>query len=340
MRYLQAEKMEVIRIVEGSALPVKLTLAELNISKSTFYNWYRRYHEGGYDGLADKRPNPNRVWNKIPEFVKEQVKDIALKVPDKSPRELAWHITDTHEYFISESSVYRILKVYDLITSPAYIVIAASDTFKHPTVRVNELWQTDFSYFKIIHWGWYYLSTVMDDYSRFILSWKLFSTMSANDIEETLDMAVEETNVAKVHVRHKPRLLSDNGPCYLAQELKQYLKKQGITHTRGAPYHPQTQGKIERYHRSIKNVANLQNYYSPEQLEEEIAAFVEYYNNHRYHESLNNLAPADVYYGRDEKILSMRDEIKQKTMKLRRVQNLKKEVNKKHLINPKLSLNF
>lgn len=340
MRYSQSEKMETIRLVEESALSVKRTLDELDINESTFYNWYRKYHEDGYDGLADKRPNPNRFWNAIPECIKEQVVDIALEKPEKSPRELAWHITDTQEYFISESSVYRILKLYDLITSPAYIVISARDKFKHPTTRVNELWQTDFSYFKIVHWGWYYLSSVMDDYSRYILSWKLFSTMSADDVKETLDMAVTSTGVMKVHVRHRPRLLSDNGPCYLSRELKDYLDKRGMSHTRGAPYHPQTQGKIERYHRSIKNVINLQNYYSPEELEKEIAAFVEYYNNNRYHESLDNVTPADVYYGRDEKTISKRDKVKQKTMKSRREYNLKKEDNKKHLEIPKLSLSF
>ncbi len=236
--------------------------------------------------------------------------------------------------------MYRILKLFDLITSPAYIVISASDKFKNPTKRVNELWQTDFSYFRIVHWGWYYLSTVMDDYSRYILSWKLFTSMSAGDVKETLDMAVEKTGVTQVHVRHRPRLLSDNGPCYLSHELKDYLNDKGIKHTRGAPFHPQTQGKIERYHRSIKNVINLQNYYSPNQLKKEIELFVEHYNNHRYHESLNNLTPVDVYNGRVKKIISMREKIKQQTMKLWRMQNFKKEANKKHLINPKLSLNF
>ncbi len=228
MRYKQAEKMEIIKLVEDSSLSVKQTLRELDVSKSTFYNWYRRYLENGYDGLADKDPNPGAIWNRIPDPIQEQVVDIALDLPDKSPRELAWHITDTQEYFISESSVYRILKRYDLITSPAYIVLSARDKFKHPTQRINELWQTDFSYFRIIHWGWYYLSTVLDDYSRYILSWKLFSTMSADDVKKTLDMAVERTGITKMHVKHRPRLLSDNGPCYLSGELKEYLSKQGI----------------------------------------------------------------------------------------------------------------
>ena len=127
MRYTQAEKMEIIRLVEASALPVKKSLQELDISRSTFYNWYRRYHKDGYDGLADQKPPPRKFWNKIPENIKEQVVDIALEHSGKSPRELAWHITDTQDYFISESSVYRILKSYDLITSPAYIVISANN---------------------------------------------------------------------------------------------------------------------------------------------------------------------------------------------------------------------
>ena len=132
---------------------------------------------------------------------------------DKSPRELAAYVIDKKGYFISESSVYRILKEFDLITSPHYIVIKVSDQFKHPTRRINEMWQTDFTYFKIQGWGWYFLSTVMDDYFRYILSWKLFRTMSAHDVEHTLDMAIEKTEIDKVKVRHRPRLLSDNGPC-------------------------------------------------------------------------------------------------------------------------------
>jgi transposase InsO family protein len=320
-----SEKMEIIRLVEQSSLSVKKTLKELGVNRSTFYNWYRRYLEYGYDGLADKKPGPRKFWNKIPEHVREQIVDIALDQPDKSPRELAWSITDNEGYYISESSVYRILKSYDLITSPAYIVLSAKDKFEHPTKRVNELWQTDFSYFKIIGWGWYYLSTVMDDYSRYILSWKLFPTMSATDVQETLDMALQKAGVDKIKVRLKPRLLSDNGPCYLSKDLKDYLDQRKIEHIRSAPYHPQTQGKIERYHRSIKNVITLENYYFPGELERAIAEFVDYYNNQRYHEALNNLIPSDVYFGRDEKILSYREFIKEQTLKQRRSQNLKNE---------------
>jgi transposase InsO family protein len=326
MRYTQAEKMEIIRTVENSELSVRKTLEELDINRGTFYEWYRRYREDGYDGLANRASSPKKFWNRIPDQVRQQLVETALEYPEKSPRELAWHITDAQEYFISESSVYRTLKAYDLITSPAYVLLRASDKFKNPTTRINQLWQTDFTYFKVVGWGWYYLSTVMDDYSRYIISWKLFSSMTANDVKQTLDMAVKKTRVSNVHVRHRPRLLSDNGSCYISGELKRYLEEHGIGHVRGAPYHPMTQGKIERYHRTMKNLIKLQHYYMPGELEREIGQFVEYYNNQRYHESLDNLTPSDVYYGRDKDILCKRDMIKKRTLKLRKQQNLKEQV--------------
>ena len=322
MRYSQAEKMEIIRMVENSDMSVKKTLKELGVNRSGFYQWYRRYEEAGYGGLAAKKPQARRFWNKIPKAEAEEVVSIALRRAADSPRQLAWHITDTQGYFISESSVYRILKEYDLVPSPAYIVMAASDSFKHPTQRVHELWQTDFTYFKIVGWGWYYLGSVLDDYSRYIIAWKLFSTMAASDVKELLDVAVERSGVHQVAVRHRPRLLSDNGPCYLSGELDEYLREQGMTHTRSAPYHPMTQGKIERYHRSMKNEVKLQHYYMPTELEQEIGRFVEYYNNERYHESLKNVTPADVYFGRNERIETRREQLKKRTLQLRRMQNL------------------
>jgi putative transposase len=322
MRYSQAEKMEIIRMVEESDMSVRSTLQELDVNRGSFYQWYKRYKENGYDGLAGRKPNARKFWNRIPDQEKEQVVAIALKQPEQSPRQLACHITDKYGYYISESSVYRILKSYDLIPSPAYIVMAASDKFRHPTNHVHELWQTDFTYFKIVGWGWYYLGSILDDYSRYIIAWKLFTTMSAGDVKELLDLAVEKTGVEHVAVRHRPRLLSDNGPCYVSGELEKYLWERGITHTRSVPYHPMTQGKIERFHRSMKNEVKLQHYYLPGELEQEIDRFINYYNNERYHESLNNVTPADVYFNRNKKIEDRREQLKWKTLHLRKIQNL------------------
>lgn len=318
MRYTQAEKIEIIRLVEQADVPVKQVLAELGIARSTFYDWYGRYETDGYDGLADHRSHSRQFWNRIPDTVREQVVQIALEHPELSPRELAWHITDTKGYFISESSTYRILKACDLVTSPVFQVVSANEKFEHPTTRVNELWQTDFTQLKVVGWGWYYLCTVLDDYSRYILAWRLAPTMTSEDVKATLDRAVAQTGVAHIKVEHRPKLLSDNGSAFVSDELAKYLAKHHLAHVRGAPYHPQTQGKIERYHRSMKSVVKLEHFYFPWELEQAIASFVAYYNYHRYHESLGNVTPADVYFGRAQEVQLRRERIKQQTLIARR----------------------
>jgi len=331
MRYSQAEKMEIIRMVEESPLSAKQTLKELAINRSTFYKWYQRYEQGGYDALKTHYHPPKQFWNEIPPWEKERIVKIALEHPEKSPRELACYITDEQGYYVSESTVYRILKAHDLVTSPLYMVIKAHDKFPQPTKRINELWQTDFTYFKVMHWGWYYLSTVLDDYSRFILSWRLCCGMATDDVKLTLDDAILFTGIRQVTVIDRPRLLSDNGSCYISKSLGDYLEEKGIGHTRGKPFHPMTQGKIERYHRSMKNVVLLDHYYSPSELEDQIRVFVDYYNNYRYHEAIGNVTPADMYYGREREVLERRRQIKQKTIFLRRKQNLAHKAKKDYI---------
>ena len=315
MRFSQTEKMEIIRIVQDSELGVNRTLKELGIHKSTFYQWYGKYHDEGYDGLAPKKRAINSHWNKIPDNHKQKVVEVALDLPELSPRELAYHITDSRGFFISESSVYRILKQRGLITSPAHLLMRADDEFKDKTTRVNQMWQTDFTYFKIIGWGWYYLSTVLDDYSRYIVCWELCSSMTSKDAEQSIEKALQCTGLKN---NNPPKLLSDNGSCYISSNLATYMDSVVMDHVRGAPNHPQTQGKIERYHRSMKNVIKLEHYYSPEELKYRLNEFVDYYNNNRYHESLQNVTPADVYFGRDKQILRNRNLMKQKTMRKRR----------------------
>ena len=323
MRYAASEKLEIIKLVESSHLPVKRTLDKLGVPRPTFYRWYDRYLQRGKAGLEDRKSHPGRVWNRIPDKVREAMLDMALERSELSPRELAVTFTDERSYFVSEASVYRLLRSHDLITSPAFIVMKAASEFRDKTTAPNQLWQTDFTYLKIIGWGWFYLSTVLDDYSRYIITWKLCTGMAASDVQDTLDQALAETGLDQANVVHRPRLLSDNGPCYVSGELASYLKDKGMPHTRGAPYHPQTQGKIERWHQTLKNRILLENYFLPEDLENQIAAFVGHYNHQRYHESLNNLTPADVYTGQGQTILLEREKTKRRTMKQRRLQHAK-----------------
>ncbi len=142
--------------------------------------------------------------------------------------------------------------------------------------------------------------------------------MRTRDVSDTLDDALRFTGLTRVKVKHKPRLLSDNGPSYISGELADYLEAHDMNHTRGKPYHPQTQGKIERWHRSMKNQILLEHYYLPGELEDRIRLFVDYYNHERYHESLNNLTPADVFCGRGQSILDRREKVKRNTLAIRR----------------------
>ena len=144
MRYPASEKLEIIRLVERSHLSARRTLANLGIAKTTFYRWYDRYLAFGETGLDDRTSGPGRVWNRIPDDVRGEIVDLALEEPELSPRELAVRFTDTKGYFVSEASVYRILKAHDLITSPAFVVIKAADEFRDKTTAPNQFWQTDF----------------------------------------------------------------------------------------------------------------------------------------------------------------------------------------------------
>jgi putative transposase len=323
MRYPPAEKIEIIRIVEQSHLSARRTLAQIGIPRTTFYRWYDQYQTGGPEALEDRVSQPSRIWNRIPDDIRDQIVELALEQTDLSPRELAVQFTDTKDYFVSEATVYRLLKAHDLITSPAFIVMKAANEFSDKTTRPNEMWQTDFTYFKIIGWGWMYLSTILDDYSRYIIAWKLCSTMKAEDVTDTLELALTASGCDQAHVQHKPRLLSDNGSSYISGDLAVWLDKQRMRHVRGAPYHPQTQGKIERWHQTLKNRILLENYFLPGDLEAQIEAFIEHYNHRRYHESLGNVTPADAYFGRDKAIHAQRARIKRMTIEHRRLQHRK-----------------
>ena len=192
--------------------------------------------------------------------------------------------------------------------------------------------QTDFTYLKVVGRGWFYLSTILDDFSRYVIAWRLCTTMKASDVTATLEDALVASGCDHATVAHQPRLFSDRaigtplvrvimarGASYISGELADWLTDQGMDHIRGAPHHPQTQGKIERWHQTRKNRVLLENYYLPGALDQAIADFIDHYNNRRYHESLGNLTPADVYRGRAETILQRRKEIKAKTIENRRL---------------------
>ena len=313
MRYPAAEKLEIIRLVEQSPLPVRRTQAQLGIPPAIFYRWYVQHSSGGPEALNDRSTRPDRVWNRIGAGVRDNLILLALDEPALSPRELAVRFTDTKSYFVSVASVYRLPKAHNLIASPAFIVIK-------PQTR-SRTRPPDFTYLKVIGWGWFYLSTVLDDFSRYIVAWKLCTSMKAKDVTATIDLALQASGLDQAKPVNQPRLLLDNGSSYIASDLAKWLGARNIKHVRGAPYHPMTQGEIERWYQTLKNRILLENYFPPGDLEAQIGAFVADYDHRRYHESINNLTPADVYFGRRQTILAERERIKRQTIADRRLQH-------------------
>ena len=199
----------------------------------------------------------------------------------------------------------------------------AADEFRDQTTDPNQLWHTDFTYLKVIGWGWFYLSTALDGFSRYVIARRLCISMKARDVTATLEDALSASRLNRADARRRPRLLSDNGPSDIAHDLAQWMADNAMTHLRGAPYHPMTRAKIERWHQTMKNRILLEHYYLPGDLEARIDGLIEHYNRHQYHESLKNLTPADVYFARGESILRRRRRIKGKTPKMRRLHHAK-----------------
>ncbi len=298
---------------------MRRTLARIGAPPATFHRRHDRCRAPGPEGLEDRSPRPGRAWNRIPEPVRERLPACALEAPELSPRELAVRFTDEEKYFVSEASVYRLLKAHDLITRPAFVVAKAAEAFTEQTTAPNQLWRTDFTCLKVIGWGWFHLSTLLDGFSRSILAWKLCAPMRAGDVTDTRELALAASGCDTARGVHRPRPLSDNGSSYIAGDLARWLEGKGITHIRGAPNHPQTQGKIERRRQTLKNRVLLETSCLPGQLEAAVGGFVERYNHRRHHESLGNPAPADVDFGRAAAILEARETIKKRTVRSRRL---------------------
>jgi len=312
------EKRDILDLVTESGLPRRRALAQLGLPKSTYYRWLKRQIEGR---LQDKKSGSPIPWNKLNPEEEEKIVNQARASPELSPRQLALRIVDSGGIYISESSVYRILKREGLIKPAEIVGFKAGKEYHRKTKRPNELWATDCAHLKVVDWGWYYLVTVMDDYSRFILAWELKSDMAAGSLIDVVQKAVDITGMADVPVEDRTVLLSDNGAGYLSRQFNDYLRLIRIRHVIALPYHPQTNGKIERYHRTIKGEIKQVPYEMPGDLRESIDAFIEYYNHWRYHEGLGNVTPYDVYIGRHLEVIQRRREVKNKTLETRKVYN-------------------
>jgi len=315
-------KRELIELVRRSPQPKRTTIAELGLSRSTFYRWQRRYRAQGEVGLVDRKPEPGAVWNRLRPAEQTAILETALQQPDLSPRELACQVTDHAGFTVSEATVYRVLKRHGLNRSITLVGFPAGKEFRVKTTAPNQLWQSDASYYFVVGWGWYYSIEVLDDFSRCVLASDLKPDMTADSISDVVEQAIAFTGMRQVPIEDRTKFLSDHGSGYLARAFEEYLRMLAIRHIYCAPHHPQTNGKIERFHETLRARMNLLVYTSPDELRRTMQAFIDYYNHRRYHEAIGNVTPADVYYGRREEILRRRAEQKQRTIEQRLRYNL------------------
>jgi transposase InsO family protein len=311
-----------IELVRRSPQPKRMTIAELGLSRSTFYRWQRRYRDHGEPGLMDRKPDPGAVWNRLRPAEQTAILETALQQPDLSPHELACHVTDRAGFMVSEATVYRILKRHGLNRSITLVGFPAGKEFRVKTTAPNQLWQSDASYYFVVGWGWYYSIEVLDDYSRFVLASDLKPDMTAHSISDLVEQAIAFTGMRQVPIEDRTKLLSDHGSGYLARAFEEYLRMLSIRHIYCAPHHPQTNGKIGRFHETLRARMNLLVYTSPDELHRTMQDFIAHYNHRRYHEAIGKVTPADVYYGHREEILRRRAEQKQRTIEQRLRYNL------------------
>jgi putative transposase len=299
-------------------------LKNLKIPESTYYKWRKVLYEEGVDGLIKREQRPRIPWNKLLPEEEIEVIAAAKQHTEMSPREIAVLITDTGTFSVSEKTVQRILKRHNLLALRPKEEMPAAKEWHTKTTKPDEIWQMDGTVMFVIGWGYYRFIPVIDDYSRRVMNSKLMLDETGYSASDAVEISLAEAkSLGHILDRH-PVLLTDNGPAFSGWVLSDYLDNRNIRHIFGKPYHPQTQGKVERFNRTIKDHIFVVPYDSPEKMQAALMEAVDWYNN-RPHESLDNVSPNDVYAGRKEEILERRAKKKALTIERRKEYNLSKE---------------
>jgi transposase InsO family protein len=313
------ERLDILATVEKHAGRRTELLAKLGISQSTYYAWRKRQEQGL--PVEGQRTKPKGGWNRLTEAEKAEILQLARDYSAKSARELAVWITDHREFSVSESTVFRLLKRAGLVKPRPREQRPAEKEYRHKTSRPNELWQLDGTQFKVPSWGYYKWLPVLDDYSRRIIAHQLKDGETGENATDVVAEALENIGAESLPEDRKPVLLSDNGSAFVSKVLGKFLKDQKVRQIHGAVMHPQTQGKVERLNRRIKEIVNLLVYDTPMALEKALNEAVKAYNL-APHEALKNVSPIEMYEGRQEEILARREAKKRWTIEMRKTANM------------------
>ena len=314
-------RQEVLRLLESHRGRKRELLKKLRISESTYYLWRDRYLTKGPEGLQAKVPNRQGGWNRMTAKEEEVVVARAREFPEKTSRLLAIWITDHDDFSVSESTVFRVLKAKGMIAARPRDENPAAKEYRWKTTRPNEMWQTDGSTFVVPRWGYYKWIPVLDDFSRRVMADDLKPEETGANVADVMQEALDAIGSEELPIERRPVLLSDNGPAFTCELLAEYLSGRGIRQIHGAPYHPQTQGKVERLNRRIKETVNLLVYETPMALRAALRAEVDRYND-TPHEGILNVTPNEMYEGRQEEILARRAAKKRWTIEMRKAANM------------------
>lgn len=309
-----------IEAVEAHGAGRRKRLRDISLPPSTYYDWRRRYEQEGTSGLEHKGRG-RKAWNRLNEREEAMVLRAAHSRPELSPRLLSIYLLDEERTSISHSTVFRILKKNGLIVPRPQDQRPAAKEWRHKTTRPDEIYQCDATMFVIPGWGRYKAIPVIDDYSRKLLALPLKPDETSYSIADAVEEALERARREGHNPRTPPKLLSDNGPGFIGEVLAKFLKPKNITHIFGAPYHPQTQGKVERLNRKMKEAMCLEVSCSPDELQRRLREFQRVYNA-TPHTAIFNVSPNQMYAGRLRKILKRRALIKRRTLEQRRLENL------------------
>jgi transposase InsO family protein len=285
----------VSRWSEKAELPAGRFVDWLGIGSSKFYHWKNRFG----------KVNEHNAWiprdHWLEEWEKAAILDFEQKYPLEGYRRLAFMMLDADVVAVSPSSVYRVLKnagrIQPFNGKPSH----KGGGFVQPLLP-HQHWHVDVSYINIAG-TFYYLCSVLDGMSRFIVHWEIHQSMTEGQIEIILQKARE------TYPQARPRIISDNGPQFIAKDFKQFIRLAGMTHVRTSPYYPQSNGKLERYHKTIKSECiRPQTPLCLEDARRLVANYVQHYNTVRLHSAIGYVTPADKLAGREQQIFQQRDE--------------------------------
>jgi len=273
---------------------VRAFIKEIGIETSKFYQWKKRYGKlNEHNALV-----PRDFW--LEDWEKAAIIEFYLEHRDEGYRRLTYMMLDENVVAVSPSSVYRVLDSYHLLRKWSCRESSKGDGFEQPT-KVHEHWHVDVSYINI-KGAFYYLLSILDGYSRFIVHWDIRKSMTSFDVEVILQRARER------YPNERPRIISDNGPQFISRDFKEFIRFSGMTHVRTSPYYPQSNGKVERWHQSLKRECIRPK--CPLSLDDArriISEFVDYYNNKRLHSALGYITPRDKFLGNEDLIFAERE---------------------------------